>query len=485
MYSSGPSARRRTSQADPEQPGRHRHADQHVGQRRARRARRRPAGRAGSRRQPDAEHLQRARAAASRLPSSCLRGDDLLGDPRGSPPRSSESGQRQQRHGAGERAARARPRGRGERGRRRATTTARPAAPGPSQGSTATPMTATDAAQATASGIRSRSSSRHGRRPRRSSRQTRRRDQRRQQRDQPQGRELLDAALDREGVDERGLRGERGDRRARASATSRPAMQQPGEGQRQHRGDEGEEGLEAPGHVHPGQRPHGPERGVRAERVAAGEVRLRASPRSSTEASPRQSVPCVHDAVDQREVHRGVAEDPVARRTWPTPLSTTGAAYTAKTASAAPAAQRVEPALGSRARARPPARRRAAATSSGVASAAVASGARHARASTTMPRQPERQISSDARRRAGRPQPLRSRPAAERQQPRAAPGSSSQALMNSTAGVRLTAAAQAEDADQEGREEDLDPDDDQRGRQHRQALLGQRAEAAVDPDARR
>src|SRR5690242_10540718 len=47
--------------------------------------------------------------------------------------------------------------------------------------------------------------------------------------------------------------------------------------------------------------------------------------------------------------------------------------------------------------------------------------------------------------------------------------------------IELLGAAQAEDAQQEGREEDLDADDDQRRRQHGQALLGQLAEAAVDP----
>src|SRR5215217_4882192 len=47
----------------------------------------------------------------------------------------------------------------------------------------------------------------------------------------------------------------------------------------------------------------------------------------------------------------------------------------------------------------------------------------------------------------------------------------------------LVAPAQAEDRQEERREEDLDPDDEQRHREHREALLGELAEAAVDPDA--
>src|SRR5262245_7449069 len=43
--------------------------------------------------------------------------------------------------------------------------------------------------------------------------------------------------------------------------------------------------------------------------------------------------------------------------------------------------------------------------------------------------------------------------------------------------------AQSENAQEEGAEEDLDPDDDQRGGQHREPRLGERAEPAIGPDA--
>src|SRR3954468_868777 len=51
----------------------------------------------------------------------------------------------------------------------------------------------------------------------------------------------------------------------------------------------------------------------------------------------------------------------------------------------------------------------------------------------------------------------------------------------STRGVLAVAAPEPEDREQERREEDLQPDDHQRGRQHREALLGEVPEAAVGP----
>src|SRR5215207_4537631 len=68
-------------------------------------------------------------------------------------------------------------------------------------------------------------------------------------------------------------------------------------------------------------------------------------------------------------------------------------------------------------------------------------------------------------------------------------GSPSHAAASSTTEVANTAppasaaAAQAEDGEQERREEDLDADDDQRRGEHREPLLRQLAEPAVDPDA--
>src|SRR5918995_6874739 len=45
----------------------------------------------------------------------------------------------------------------------------------------------------------------------------------------------------------------------------------------------------------------------------------------------------------------------------------------------------------------------------------------------------------------------------------------------------LVAAAQAEDRQEERREEDLDADDHQRGGEHGEALIGELAEATLDP----
>src|SRR3954454_15952298 len=56
-------------------------------------------------------------------------------------------------------------------------------------------------------------------------------------------------------------------------------------------------------------------------------------------------------------------------------------------------------------------------------------------------------------------------------------------LLRGVRGGQADRPAQADDRDQEGREEDLDADHDQRRRGDRQADLAQRAEAAVDPDA--
>src|SRR5436190_10141659 len=51
----------------------------------------------------------------------------------------------------------------------------------------------------------------------------------------------------------------------------------------------------------------------------------------------------------------------------------------------------------------------------------------------------------------------------------------------STTRSRTSAASQPEDAQQEGREEDLDADDDQRGSHDSDAFIRQRAQAVGDP----
>ena len=132
----------------------------------------------------------------------------------------------------------------------------------------------------------------------------------REQRNEPERHELLDAPLHGERVDQRGLRGEGGDRRPAPARRDDP-VQQAHQAERQRGRDEGQIGLKDPRHVGKAQRPDGAERGMRSERIAADEIRLeRLAVGGRIE--PGEARALRRDPVREHEVHRRVAEDRVA-----------------------------------------------------------------------------------------------------------------------------------------------------------------------------
>ena len=156
--------------------------------------------------------------------------------------------------------------------------------------------------------------------------------------------------------------------------------------QRERRGDEGQEGLERPGHVDERERPHRAQRGVRAERVAAPEVAVERGPVGRR--GEAVEVGAVRrDPVDEREVDGRVAEHRVAgegRRA----AQHDRRRVEREDRAAPPPPPSGRPRPSRSARGQPRAGERPAITTSGVASSAVGSIVIAARASTTIVARP-------------------------------------------------------------------------------------------------